>query len=52
MAAARDTLHSRMLDEQPRRYFWANDDAIKLARRLRAALDKITSTTIREEWPL
>src|SRR5207302_8593887 len=36
-------LHSHMLDEQPRLFFmhfWANDDAIKLARALRAALDK------------
>jgi uncharacterized protein DUF1259 len=36
-------LHSHMLDEQPRLFFchfWANDDAIKLAKDLRAALDK------------
>jgi hypothetical protein len=36
-------LHSHMLDEQPRLFFchfWANDDAMKLARGLRAALDK------------
>src|SRR5689334_5574747 len=36
-------IHSHMLDEQPRlifMHFWANDDAIKLARGLRAALDK------------
>jgi hypothetical protein len=36
-------LHSHMLDEQPRMYFmhfWANDDAVKLAKGLRAALDK------------
>jgi hypothetical protein len=36
-------LHSHMLDEQPRllfMHFWANDDAIKLAKGLRAALDK------------
>ena len=36
-------LHSHMLDEQPRMYFmhfWANDDAVKLAKALRAALDK------------
>ena len=35
-------LHSHMLDEQPRLFFmhfWANDDAIKLARTLRTALD-------------
>jgi Domain of Unknown Function (DUF1259) len=36
-------LHSHMIDEQPRLYFmhfWANDDAVKLAKGLRAALDK------------
>jgi len=36
-------LHSHMLGEQPRllfMHFWANDDAMKLARGLRAALDK------------
>ncbi len=35
-------LHSHMLNEQPRLFFmhfWANDDAVKLARGLRAALD-------------
>ena len=35
--------NSTMLDEQPRLFFchfWANDDAIKLAQGLRAALDK------------
>ena len=40
-------LHSHMLDEQPRLYFmhfWANDDAIKLAKGLRAALEKTAST--------
>jgi len=34
-------LHSHMLGEEPRLYFmhfWANDDATKLARTLRAAL--------------
>ena len=39
-------LHSHMLDEQPRllfMHFWANDDALKLARGLRAALDKTAS---------
>jgi hypothetical protein len=32
-----------MLEEEPRLFFmhfWANDDALKLARGLRAALDK------------
>jgi hypothetical protein len=39
-------LHSHMLDEQPRLFFmhfWANDDAIKLAKTLRAALDKMAN---------
>lgn len=39
-------LHSHMLDEQPRLYFmhfWANDDAVKLAKGLRAALDQTNS---------
>jgi hypothetical protein len=39
-------LHSHMLDEQPRLFFmhfWANDDAIKLAKGLRAALDRTAS---------
>src|SRR5262245_47462165 len=41
-------VHSHMLDEQPRLFFlhfWANDDAEKLARGLRAALDKTASAT-------
>ena len=36
-------LHNHMLDDQPRiffMHFWANDDAGKLAKGLRAALDK------------
>ncbi len=40
-------VHSHMLDEQPRLFFlhfWANDDAVKLAKGLRAALDKTAST--------
>ena len=39
-------IHSHMLTEQPRLiflHFWANDDALKLARGLRAALDKTAS---------
>ena len=39
-------IHSHMLTEEPRiifMHFWANDDAIKLARGLRAALDKTAS---------
>jgi len=41
-------LHSHMLDEQPRLFFmhfWANDDALKLAKGIRAALDKTASVT-------
>jgi hypothetical protein len=37
-------LHSHMLDESPRLFFmhfWANDDELKLAKGLRAALDKM-----------
>jgi hypothetical protein len=37
-------IHSHMLDEQPRLFFvhfWANDDAVKLAKGLQAALSKI-----------
>ena len=37
-------LHSHMLDESPRLFFmhfWANDDALKLAKGLRAALDQM-----------
>jgi hypothetical protein len=40
-------IHNHMLTEQPRiifMHFWANDDAITLAKVLRAALDKTTST--------
>jgi hypothetical protein len=40
-------IHSHMLTEQPRitfLHFWANDDALKLAKGLRAALDKTAST--------
>src|SRR5215213_5925049 len=39
-------VHSHMLDEQPRLFFlhfWANDDAVKLAKGLRSALDKTAS---------
>jgi hypothetical protein len=39
-------LHSHMIGEQPRLFFmhfWANDDAIKLAKGLRAAIDKTAS---------
>jgi hypothetical protein len=39
-------IHSHMLTEEPRiifLHFWANDDAVKLARGLRAALDKTAS---------
>jgi Domain of Unknown Function (DUF1259) len=40
-------VHSHMLNEEPRLFFlhfWANDDASKLAKGLRAALDKTAST--------
>jgi len=40
------SLHSHLLNEEPRLYFmhfWANDDALKLARGLREALDKTNS---------
>ena len=40
------SLHNHLLNEQPRLFFmhfWANDDAVKLARTLRAALDKTNS---------
>jgi biotin operon repressor len=39
-------IHSHMLTEQPRlifMHFWANDDALKLAKGLRAAVDKTAS---------
>jgi hypothetical protein len=39
-------VHSHMLNEEPRLFFmhfWANDDALKLARGLRAALDQTDS---------
>jgi len=39
-------LHSHALDDVPRLFymhFWANDDAVKLAKGLRAALDKTNS---------
>jgi hypothetical protein len=41
-------LHSHMLMEEPRLFFmhfWANDDALKLARGLRAALEKAATAT-------
>jgi hypothetical protein len=41
-------IHSHMLDEQPRLFFihfWANDDAIKLAKGIRAALEKTAIAT-------
>ena len=40
------SLHSHLLDEEPRIYFmhfWANDDAVTLAKGLRAALDRTKS---------
>jgi hypothetical protein len=41
-------LHSHMLDEQPHLFFmhfWANDDAVRLAKGISAALDKTSSVT-------
>jgi hypothetical protein len=41
-------IHSHMLTEQPKlifMHFWANDDAVKLAKGLRAAIDKTASKT-------
>ena len=41
-------LHSHMLTEQPRllfMHFWANEDALKLAKGLREALDRTASTS-------
>jgi hypothetical protein len=41
-------IHSHMLDEQPRLFFihfWANDDAVKLAKGIRAALEKTAIAT-------
>ena len=41
-------LHSHMLEEQPRLFFmhfWANNDAVKLAKGLRAAIDKTDSAS-------
>ena len=37
-------IHNHMLHDEPRTFFihfWANDDAQKLAKALRAALDKV-----------
>jgi hypothetical protein len=39
-------LHNHMLNEEPRLFFmhfWANDDAAKLAKGLRAALDQVNT---------
>jgi hypothetical protein len=43
-------IHNHMLTEEPRIFFlhfWANDDALKLAKGLRAALDKTASVGLR-----
>jgi hypothetical protein len=40
-------LHSHMLNDSPQLFFmhfWANDDALKLARGLRSALDRTNSS--------
>ena len=37
-------IHNHMLDDEPRAFFvhfWANDDAVKLAKGLRAGLDAV-----------
>jgi hypothetical protein len=37
-------IHNHMLDDEPRLFFmhfWSNDDAVKLAQGLRAALSKV-----------
>ena len=42
-------IHNHMLDDEPRMFFmhfWANDDAQKLARGLRAALDRVATTKL------
>ncbi|MFI5230348.1 MAG: DUF1259 domain-containing protein [Gemmatimonadales bacterium] len=47
-------LHSHMIDEQPRLYFmhfWANDDAVRLATGLRAALDQTKSKKSQSRVP-
>ncbi|GAO39088.1 hypothetical protein SCH01S_25_00680 [Sphingomonas changbaiensis NBRC 104936] len=39
-----EALHNHMLDDEPRLFFmhfWANDDAVKLAKGMRAALDQM-----------
>jgi hypothetical protein len=39
-------VHSHMINDQPRAFFvhfWANDDAVKLAHGIRAALDKVNT---------
>lgn len=44
-------IHTHMLDEQPRLFFmhfWANDNAEKLARGLRTALDETASATTQD----
>jgi Domain of Unknown Function (DUF1259) len=41
-----EAMHNHMLSDQPHLYFmhfWANDDAVKLAQGLRAALDETNS---------
>ena len=46
-------IHSHMLDEQPRMFFihfWANDDAVKLARGVRTALE--TTAVVKGQSPV
>jgi hypothetical protein len=42
-------LHNHMLDDQPRMFFmhfWANDEALKLAHGLRAALERVATVKL------
>ncbi len=42
-------VHSHMVSEEPRLFFmhyWANDNAVNLAKGLRAALDKTNSAQV------
>jgi hypothetical protein len=46
-------VHSHMLGEQPRLFFmhsWSNDDAVKLSKGLRAALDQTNSKKQPRTW--
>jgi len=46
VGAAAVALHSHALDDAPRLFymhFWANDDAVRLAKALRSALDEMNA---------